>query len=76
VSDIYDRTTDKTRLSHLRAFRLEYQREDDRCGSRQIIEIDTIKDGRTYSVLYTANPQTFDRNKSTFEKIVDSFIID
>jgi eukaryotic-like serine/threonine-protein kinase len=78
VSEIKNETTDGTKLSRLPAFRLNYQREDSKCATRKLIEINTINinNGRTYSVLYNASPQTFEQGKSTFEKIIASFIID
>jgi PsbP len=69
-------TTTKTQLSKLPAFRLNYQREDSQCGVRKFVEVVTINNGKIYSILYDANPQTFDRDRETFDKIIDSFKLD
>jgi hypothetical protein len=79
--NIDDQTTIDTQLSAFPAFRLNYQREDALCGSRQIIEVSTIvtnggtiiSDGKVYSVLYNANMQTANKNRATFEKILEQF---
>jgi eukaryotic-like serine/threonine-protein kinase len=72
-----DKTTINTRLSQFPAFRIDYQREDSLCGSRQGIEIGAIgSNGRSYSVLYDANPQTSNKNLATFEKIVERLKLD
>jgi serine/threonine protein kinase len=74
--DIADETAINTRLSQFPAFRLNYQREDFRCGTRQVIEVGTISNGRVYSVLYVANSQTASSNRATFDKLVDRLKLD
>jgi serine/threonine protein kinase len=79
--NIDDQTTIDTQLSVFPAFRLNYQREDALCGSRQIIEVGTIisnsgaliADSKVYSVLYNSNAQTANKNRATFDKILEQF---
>jgi hypothetical protein len=73
---IDNETTDKTKLSQMPAFRLNYQREDSQCGTRKVIEIATINNGKIYSILYDANPQSFSRDLATVNKIIESFKLD
>jgi PsbP-like protein len=76
VIKIDNKTTVKTQLSQMPAFRLNYQREDSQCGTRKVVEIATINNGKIYSILYDANPQSFGRDLATFNKIIDSFKLD
>jgi eukaryotic-like serine/threonine-protein kinase len=73
---INNETTVKTQLSQIPAFRLNYQREDSQCGSRKVVEIATINNGKIYSILYDANPQSFERDLATVNKIIESFKLD
>jgi eukaryotic-like serine/threonine-protein kinase len=78
VKDLFDETTTGTRISSIPALRLKYKFTDPLCGIQEGITTGTIaqNQGKLYSVIYQASPNTFENNLARVNRIIDSVKID
>ena len=73
-TEITDKSTSKTTLSNLKAYKLVYTRKDEGCSLR-VMEIGTVRGGKAYFITYTAEEKQYSELLPTVKKMINSFQI-